>query len=422
MIKTSPELKKGHQLKAVELKIDKKKGTVTLFKEWLSENYVLKVNKLDPNDIYLEPTELNPVHYEYDVTEGDIYLHALEDGLTISKGLINAIIQSPNHSTHFNPITDYMDSLKGTYKGPSQIDYLISCLKMSNPDEKEKNAYIIRKWLVAMAACVKGNRPNDVALGIVSDRAGIGKTTFFEEIIPPEMRKYIGTIIKNNNNQLPTQLFSNKVLLNFDELSAVTPGTENQFKQLMSCSLVSVKVTGTWRNKQTQRISSVCFTSNKTSEQGGFIKSSDPGMLRRLATIEVDTIEDYRDTLNHQELWAEIVMLLDGGFDYEWNQEDYRYFSDHNKKYIQTTNAMRLMRMYYQVPGKNDKIRYMSSRDILMELKTLKRIPSNMTNVDEVTIGQALSSMGFSRKVVRIPDVGPRYCYVMKEKERPNKI
>lgn len=411
-----PELKKGHQLDKVELKIDKRKGAVTLFKEWLRENYVLKVNLLDPDDVYLEPTEINPIKYEFDVTEGDIYLHALEDGLTINKGLINAIIQSPNHSTHFNPIKEYLDSLKGSYKGPSQIDYLVSCLKNQDQKLSETNSHIISKWLVAMAACSLGYRPNDVALGIISDRAGIGKTTFFEEIIPPCLRRYTGTVLKNNSNQIPTALFSNKVLLNFDELSAITLGTENQFKQLMSSSSVSVNIPGTRRNKLTQRIASVCFTSNKTCEQGGFIKSSDPGMLRRLAVIEVDAIEDYRDTLNYDQLWAEIVTLLDGGFDYTWNQDDYKFFSENNKKYIITTNAMRLVRMYYQLPTKNDKIRYMSSRDVLIELKNMKRIPSNMTNVDEVSIGQALSSLGFIRKVVRIPDVGPRYCYVMKEK------
>lgn len=409
------EANKSHQLDRVELKVDNRKGAVTLFKEWLKENYILKVNMLDPDDVYLVPTEINPMKYEYEVTEGDIYLHALEDGLSISKGLITTIIQSPNHSYHFNPIAEYLNSLKGSYNGPSQIDYLVNCLQFSNQLEKEKNAYIIRKWLVAMAACVLGKRPNDVALGIISDRAGIGKTTFFDEIIPPAMRRYTGTVLKNSSNQLPTALFSSKMLLNFDELSAVTLATENQFKQLISSSMVSVNIPGTRRNKPSQRIASICFTSNKTSEQGGFIKSSDPGMLRRLAVIEVDTIDDYRDSLEHDQLWAEIVTLLEGGFNYEWDQSDYKYFSDTNRKYIITTNAMRLVRMYYQVPTKNDKIRYLSSRDVLLELKNKKRIPSNMSNVDEVTIGQALSSMGFTRKVVRIPDVGPRYCYLMKD-------
>lgn len=410
-----PEVKKTHELSKVELKIDRKKGAVTLFKEWLAENYELKVNLLDPDDVYLVPTDINPIKYDFDVTEGDIYLHALEDGLTINKSLINAIIQSPNHSVHYNPIKEYLDSLKGKYKGPSQIDYLIGCLRMPNKDLVKRNSYIIRKWLLALAACATGLRPNDVALGIISDRAGIGKTTFFEEIIPPCLRRYTGTVIKNNNNQLPTALFSSKVLLNFDELSAVTTGTENQFKQLVSSSTVIVSIPGTRRNRPTQRIASVCFTSNKTCEQGGFIRSSDPGMLRRLAVIEVEGIDDYRDTLDHDQLWAEIVNLLDGGFDYEWNQADYKYFSEANKQYIVTTNAMRLVRMYYQLPQKDDKTRYMTSRDVLLELKAKKRIPSNMSNVDEVTIGQALSSIGFSRKVVRLPEIGPRYCYVIKQ-------
>lgn len=407
--------KVGHKLDKVELTINKSKGAVSIFKDWLFENYKLRVNSLDPDDIYLEPTEDNPIKYEYDVTEGDIYLHALEDGLSANKGLINSIIQSPNHSEHFNPITEYLESLKGKYKGNSQIDYLISCLQVTDKKVAKKMAYIIRKWLMATAACVLGKRANDVALGIISDRAGIGKTTFFEELIPLSLRKYTGTVIKNNNNTLPVQYFSNKILLNFDELSAITANTENQFKQLMSSEKVVVPVPGSRRNKQVQRIASVCFTSNKTEEQGGFIKSSDPGMLRRLAVVEVESIKDYREVLDQDMLWAEVVMMLDGGFDYEWNQDDFKYFTNTNKKYIVTTNAMRLVRMYYQVPGDKDKVRYVSSRDLLLEMKKLKRIPSNMSNVDEITLGQALSSAGFKRVIKRFEGIGPRYCYMMKD-------
>lgn len=408
-------VEKGHKLDKVELRIDKTKGAVTIFKEWLFENYKLRVNSLDPDDIYLEPTEENPIKYEYDVTEGDIYLHALEDGLSISKTLINSIIQSPNHSEHFNPITEYLDSLKGKYKGNSQIDYLINCLQLPNKEDRKRIAYIVRKWLMATAACVMGKRANDVALGIISDRAGIGKTTFFEELIPLSLRKYMGTVIKNNNNVLPVQYFSNRILLNFDELSAITSTTENQFKQLMSSESVVVPVPGSRRNKQVQRIASVCFTSNKTAEQGGFIKSSDPGMLRRLAVVEVESIKDYREDLNQDMLWAEVVMMIEGGFDFEWNQDDFKYFTNANKKYIVTTNAMRLVRMYYEVPGDKDKVRYVSSRDLLLELKKMKRIPSNMSNVDEITLGQALSSAGFKRTIKRFEGLGPRYCYIMKD-------
>lgn len=406
--------KSEHKLSKVEVASTAKGGTISTFKKWLFENYELKVNMLDANDIYIVGTKDNPIEYEYDITESDIYLHALEDGLSISRSIINNIIQSPNQCVHYNPIKEYFDNLKGKYKGVSQIDYIINSLHMSASADKEKNGYIIKKWLVAMAACVYGKRPNDVALGIISDRAGIGKTTFFDEIVPVDLRKYTMTLVKSNNNHIQSGLFSNKLLINMDELAAITPGTENEFKMLVSAEKVITNIAGTQRSKLTDRLASVCFTSNKTHEMGGFIRTNDPGLLRRLAVIEVDSIDDYREKLDRDMLWAEVITLLEGGYDYTWNQEDYQYLHNSNLKYIVATNAMKLIRMYYEVPMKNDKIRYMSSLDVLLEMKRDRKIPSSMTGVDEISIGKALSQAGFKRCIKRIKDIGPRYVYEMK--------
>lgn len=403
-----------HKLTKVEVAATAKGGAISTFKKWLFENYELKVNMLDANDVYIVGTKENPIEYEYDITESDIYLHALEDGLSISRGIINNIIQSPNQCTHYNPIREYFDKLKGTFKGTSQIDYLVNSLQMSAQADKETNGYIIKKWLVAMAACIYGKRPNDVALGIISDRAGIGKTTFFDEIVPVNLRKYCMTLVKSNNNHIQSGLFSNKLLINMDELAAITPSTENEFKMLVSADKVLSGIAGTQRSKFTDRLASVCFTSNKTSEMGGFIRTNDPGLLRRLAVIEVDSIDDYREDLDRDMLWAEVITLLDGGYDYTWNQEDYMYLHDNNLKYIIASNAMKLVRMYYQVPTSHDKVRYMSSLDVLLELKKDRRIPSSMTGVDEISIGKALTQAGFKRGVKRIKDIGPRYVYELK--------
>lgn len=406
-----------HKLSKVDIASSAKGGAISTFKKWLFENYELKVNMLDPNDINIAATENNQFKYEYDITESDIYLHAIEDGLSVSRGIINNILQSPNQCEHYNPIKEYFDKLKGKFKGKSQIDYLISCLKMSEQSDISKNSYIIKKWLVAMAACFYGKRPNDVALGIISDRAGIGKTTFFDEIVPLELRKYCMTLLKSSNNHIQPSLFSTKLLINVDELAAITPATENEFKMLVSAEKVITGISGTQRTKLADRMASICFTSNKTNEMGGFIRTNDPGMLRRLAVIEIDSIDDYRLNLDREMLWAEVMTLLEGGYDYTWNQDDFNYFHDNNLKYIIATNAMKLIRMYYQLPTSKDKVRYKSSLDILLELKKDKRIPSNMTGVDEVSIGKALSQAGFKRTIKRIPEVGPRYCYELKAKE-----
>lgn len=404
------------KLQKISLDASEHRGLISIFKDWLNDNYKIKVNCLDIEDITIEATELNPLTYMYDISENDIFLHAIEDGIKISKNAIQAILSSPNQSHHYNPITDYFNGLTGKYKGPSQIDYLISCIHYKDAQKQEKNTYIFRKWLYACVACLMGKRQNDVALGLISDRAGIGKTTFFNEILPLEMTKY-GTIVgKTNNPVLRSDLFTNKIIINYDEFAAITPANENQFKQLISSETVSVNIPATRRHKIVPRIASVAFTSNKTKEEGGFLRSSDPGMLRRLATLEIDFIKDYRQNLDREQLWAETVMHINGGVDYIWNQEDYDYFTETNKDFVIMSNAMKLVSMYYRKPADGEQADHKSSSDILLDLKKDHRITSSMTNVDAVTIGLALNTLGFERVMKRMPLIGPRYVYLIVKK------
>ena len=409
-------LKEIKEITLNNIQTGQKEGIVSLFKAWLSENYKVKVNCLDVTDITIEATEDNPIQYEYDINESDIYLHALEDGIKISRGIISNILYSPNQCHHYNPITDYFNNLKGKYVGPSQIDYLFSCLVLKDPNETHIMERVFRKWVYASAACILGKRSNDVVLGLVSDNAGIGKTTFFNEMVPEEMRAYIQIVQRRNNPLLEAELFSNKMMLNFDEFAAITPANENQFKQLVSSETISVQQLGTRSKKLVPRLANCCFTSNKTKEQGGFLRNNDAGMLRRLAILAVEKITDYRDRFNAQQFWAEAVTAVLGGVDYEWNQEDYEMFIKHNRAYVMATNAMKLIQLYYDYPDITEEGDYMSAKDILLDLKKDRRLPSHITNVDEVTLGQALSTLGYKRKMVRMPHVGPRYVYSIKKK------
>lgn len=387
------------------------KGVISLFKDWLTDNYMIKVNSLDTEDIYITATEDNPIQYNYEITESDIYLHAINDGIKINRSIIQNILASPNQCKHFNPITEYLENLRNKYTGPSQIDYLLNCLLFSKSQDIEKCRYIVRKWLYATAACALGLGPNDVALGIISERAGIGKTTFLHEILPLELSSYKADILKRNTPVLPSELFANKLILNFDEFSAITASNEDQFKQLISASEVSCPVPGTRRRSMKLRIASACFTSNKTKENGGFIRTGDNGMLRRLACIEVDSIEDYRESLNREQLWAEIILHIDGGADYRWNQDDFKYFTETNREYIICSNSMKLLSLYTKKPAYHEKSEYLTSTDIMNRLNKLKLIPKTMANVDTFTIGQALNSLGYERVMKRISGIGPRYTY-----------
>jgi len=397
------------RLTATSVPGERQGGRVSTAKAWLSENYEIRVNLLDPSRVYLEAKDECPIKYEFPVTEADIYLHAQEDEIPMSMSMLRTLLQSPNQITPFNPITEYFESLKGKYTGPSQIDLLVNALHVSGGDDKGRARQLLRKWLCATAACALGYRQNDVALGLASAEAGIGKTTFFEELVPSCLKEYYQCVLKGDTSFLPTRAFATRLLLNFDEMAAVTQANEDSFKQLLSSTEVNTRLRGNYRVETVPRVASVCFTSNKTGAMGGFIRTVDKGMLRRLAVIEVDAIDDYRQDLDVDQLWAEVILLLNNE-DYEWTQEEYKQFTRENLQYIETTNAMRLMKLYYRRPEGNDKPTFMMAGDIMMQLKEKRKITSSLQRVDEVSIGQALTALGYRRYGKRLAS-GVRYGY-----------
>ena len=403
-----PDNMKMTRLAGTAAPAGKQVGRVSIAKAWLAENYAIRVNLLDPSLVYLEAREQNPLKYEYPVTEADIYLHAQEDEIPMSMSMLRQLLQSPNQIEAFNPIKDYFEGLKGKYKGPSQIDLLSRSLHVTGGDDG-RAARLLRKWLTATAACALGLKENDVALGLISAEAGIGKTTFFEEIMPAVLKGYYQCVLKGDTSFLPVRGFATRLLLNFDEMAAVTPGTESQFKQLLSSSELTVRLRGSYRVETVPRVASACFTSNWTAAMGGFIRTVDQGMLRRLAVIELDAIDDYRPQLDVDQLWAEAVLLISNG-DYAWTQDEYRQFSRENLQYVVSTNAMRLIKLYYRRPEEGDEPVFMTAGDIVMQLKKERKITSVLQQVDEVRVGQAMKALGYDRRVRRL-ERGPRWGY-----------
>lgn len=373
------------------------KTRLDIVKEWLAENYEVRINLLDRSKISLTATAKCPMTYEFPVTEEDILLHAYSDELPIPRGLLKNLLASPNQMRSFNPVHDYIGSLRGKYKGPSQIDLLCNSLHLVDETARKRRVVVMRKWLVATVACALGIRQNDVALGLVGERAGIGKTTFFEQIVPESLKEYYQVAQKDERVFQMHTAFAQRFLLNFDEFAAITQASEQLFKQLMSAQEVVVRRPGSRYVETVPRVASCCFTSNKTQQMGGFIRTSDEGMLRRLAVIEVDSIDDYRERLDVDQLWAEAVMLLDGGFDPVWSQQEYQNFVTDNRQYVVESKSVRLIRRYFRHPGNDEKPVFLSASDIICQMREKKLIRASDEGISEKSIGQALTLLGFAR-------------------------
>ena len=77
-------------------------------KEWLTRNYIVRVNLLDRTKISLSPTEECDYEYIHPITEDDIFLHAYADELPVSQKVLKLLFSSPNQMESFNPIVDIL--------------------------------------------------------------------------------------------------------------------------------------------------------------------------------------------------------------------------------------------------------------------------------------------------------------------------
>ncbi|MBP1593032.1 MAG: virulence-associated family protein [Bacteroidetes bacterium] len=389
-------------------------GKVEAIKEWLDENYEIKLNVFDPSKSYIKS---KVKEYNSSIRENDIYLHMIDDGMNCSKSLLKTILSSPNQMTPYNPIIEYFDGLKNKWKGESMMNLYCSYLIAHDFKDKENDyyqkrmKYIVKKWLVAVVACAYGKRQNDVAIGFINAQGGMGKTSLISNIIPECLEDYYAISDKDERIFKMTDCFATKLIINFDEFVGLNKGTENAFKNNMSRTHLDMKLSGESFTTKVQRIASCAFTSNKTQEMGGFLFNGDSGFLRRIAAIEIDEIKDYRGVLDVDQLWAEAVTLFEGDFDYTFNKEDYADFNAYNAKYVIETTAYKLVKEYYRKPKEDEEYLFKQPMEILRELKAAKKINSSMTRVDEITLGQALRSLGYERIGKKLPGMGTRYGY-----------
>lgn len=383
-------------------------------KEFLKEHYEIKVNEFNPGKSFIRSKTkvyLNPV------TFNDISLHLLEEDIIVSDTVLRKILYSPNQVATYNPIAEYFTSLEGKYKGVSHIDLLMSHLKVREFSGKKHGHYqerlyiYMKKWFVATAACALGLQPNDVAMGLIHAEEGIGKSFFFNFIVPKPLHNMIADPSDNSKFNLQ-ESFARYFLVYFDELFGINRKNEDEFKKALSADEIDVYLPREPQPIRRKRIGSACFTSNRTPEKGGFLT---PNMsYRRWLILELESINrDYSIKVDVDQIWAEAVLLINQDFSYKWDATDWNEFKEHNQRYLKETSSMQYIKTWFDIPV-NGEGTWMQPKEIFQYLNVNRKIRrEDLHKVSEEKIGEALTQLNYEKKIIRKPE-GPRYCYNIK--------
>jgi predicted P-loop ATPase len=385
---------------------------VQLVQDFLALHYDVKMNVFDPTRIVI--VAKNAKRYKQNPNFNDISLHMESEGIRGCDSILKKILNSPNQVTTFNPVQDYFNALDGKWKGESHIDKYCSHIIARDFGDKDGSYYqdrfkrIFKKWLAASVACSLGVRQNDVMIGFVHADEGIGKTYALEFLMPSVLKDFYAKSDKDERLFNATTAFTQNFIVNFDEFVGITKNSAESIKKLLSSIWITITKSVT---NNFQRIANATFTSNKTSELGGFL-TYEMG-YRRYAVIELDNItHGYSAEVDIDQLWAEAYVLYkNANFDYEWNMDDFIEFREYNSRYIIETNAQKLIKKYYRLPEPEEESEFKMPMDILQELQKAKKLNNSITNVSDITIGMALKNLGFKREAKRISKNQTRYGY-----------
>lgn len=385
---------------------------VKLVKEFLELHYEIKMNVFDPSKSFIVAKD--KTLYKSEPSFNDISLHMESENLRGCDSILKKILSSPNHITNFNPITDYIKSLEGAWKGESHIELFCKHIIAKDFGDKEEGYYqdrfkrLLKKWLAASIACSLGERANDAIIGFVHADEGIGKTYSLEFLVPKELKAYYIKSDKEERFFNITTAFTRNFIVNFDEFVGINNRSAESFKKVLSSTEMTVSNSFTIA---VPRIGNGVFTSNKTRELGGFLTQ---GMgTRRYAIVELDHIKQgFSKDVDVHQLWAEAYILYStADFNHGWDQEDFDEFMNYNSRYLIETPAHKLINEHYRIPQEGEPSEFKQAKDILQDLRKARKITSAMNHVSESTIGMAMKALGFHKKMKKINKIEPRYGY-----------
>ncbi len=247
-----------------------------------------------------------------------------------------------------------------------------------------------KKWFVAMVASwMKDEVVNHTVLVLVG-RQGIFKTTWLDNLIPPELRAYSsklplsGQISKDDRLRL-----CENGMLNIDELDAMCGREMNIVKSLLTSTDVNERAAYGRLKERRVRLASFCASTNKRE----FL--TDITGNRRWLPFEVESIQNpFHTIIPYERLYAQAKALVEEGiFSYWFDMEEIDVLEAHNEEFRALENEEELLKVYFAVPASDSmNAKFLTTAEIserLISAGNIKR-PMSLSR-----LGMILGQHGF---------------------------
>ena len=216
---------------------------------------------------------------------------------------VKRYVQSNMIKPH-DPIADYLWALYYKWDGKDHIRKLARTVPTKNPYWEDWFYTwflgMVRQWRVSSIAKY-GNQ----AVPLLISTQGWNKTTFCEQLLPPELSfGYTGNLQLDNKKQVLQQM-AQMLLINLDEFNQISPRIQQGFlKNIITLSSVKIKRPYGRHVEDFPRRASFIATTNQADVL------ADPSCSRRFLSVELTGPIDVSTPPNYEQLYAQAMRAL----------------------------------------------------------------------------------------------------------------
>lgn len=297
----------------IEFQLDSEETEVNQLKNFILENYKpfrdSITNEIFINDKILDDIKLNSIYFSAK--------NCLD--FNVNKSDVRDMINSEATPT-VNPLNEFF-SIKEFETG--NIEKYADCIY----PQSEYNRWAFKKWLVGSVhnwiSPHHETKVSPLTLVLCGQKQGTGKTSFFRNLLPKDLRKYlIEHRIDAKDKDSIYNLVKGLLVLD-DEFGGLATKDVKDFKKIADANQIDIRLPYSAFYSKMKRKASLCGTSNESD----ILK--DVTGNRRILPINVQSIDyDTMIKINTDDLWREVFKLWRDDFDWKiYSSEDTDYLN-----------------------------------------------------------------------------------------------
>ena len=239
-----------------------------------------------------------------------------------------------------------------------------------------------------VASWVSPKVVNNVMLILIGEQ-GTYKTTWFANLLPPQLRDYFYT--KTDSAMLTKDdriVLAQYGLMCWEELDTMLPKELNKMKGTMTMPFINERKAYAHYHENMPHLASFCGTGNNVQ----FL--SDVTGTRRWLPFEIESIESPLSTpFDYDAIYSQAYTLYKQGFQYWFEKAEIQRLQRHNEAFETEHSELQLVDLHFRKPvGKEP-------RELVSATMALQLIGGNIAQtLSKERIGQAFTQLGFEYK------------------------